>query len=498
MEEHRQGIILACVGAYMLLSIVVGLWAIRRTKSAADFFVAGRSLGPLVVGMAVFSSTLSGFGFVGGPGLVYQSGMSSVWMVVVSSLGYALGFYLVAKRVRMIAEVKDTVSLPDVLAIRYNSEAVRLLTGITILLGVLSYLATQILAMALVLQSILVAMPMFENISLVTCAAISLSVLVFYSYTGGIVASVYTDLVQGLVMMVAGVLVVITAANVFEGGFVEATQVIFANDPEAVQPFGTLGMAVSLGWFFMFGLGLAGQPHIVTKFMMNKKVSDARAVLPISLLGYAVSALLWISIGVVMHAAVLGGLLAPLGKADAAAPVFLSVFANPLLAGVVFAGLFAAIMSTADAFLNIGAAALVHDIPRAVRGKPLDNELHWARMATIFLSLVAASFALYSHYYGGQLVAILGAFGWGMFAAALVPLVVIGLNWKGANRTGAVAAISISIVLNLSVQIKLIVLPMGLPGGFVALLASMIVFITVSLATKTPPLERDMDELMDI
>ena len=498
MEEYRQLIIITCVGLYMLLSIGVGLWAIRRTKSAADFFVAGRSLGPLVVGMAVFSSTLSGFGFVGGPGLVYQSGISSVWMVVVATLGYALGFFLVAKRIRMIAEVKDTISLPDVLAIRYDSEAVRLLTGITILLGVLGYLATQILAMALVLQSILAAMPMFEGISLVTCAAISLSVLVFYSYTGGIVASVYTDLVQGLVMMVAGVLVVITAANVFDGGFVEASQVIFADDPETIQPFGTLGMAVSLGWFFMFGLGLAGQPHIATKFMMNRKISDNRVIMPISILGYGVSAMLWISIGVVMHAAVLGGLLDPLGKADQAAPVFLSVFANPLLAGVVFAGLFAAIMSTADAFLNIGAAAIVHDIPKAVRGRAIANELTWARIATVALSLVAAAFALYSHYYGGQLVAILGAFGWGMFAAALVPLVVIGLNWKEANRTGAIAAISVSIFLNIAVQMKLITLPLGMPGGFIALLVSMIVFISVSLLTKSPPLERDMDELMDI
>ena len=98
MEAYRQPIILACVGIYMLLSIGVGIWAIRRTKSASDFFVAGRRLGPIVVGMAVFSSTLSGFGFVGGPGLVYNTGLSSVWMVVCSSLGYAIGFFLVAKR----------------------------------------------------------------------------------------------------------------------------------------------------------------------------------------------------------------------------------------------------------------------------------------------------------------------------------------------------------------------------------------------------------------
>ncbi|MGV6800326.1 MAG: sodium:solute symporter family transporter [bacterium] len=498
MEISRELIVLFCVGTYMLLSIVVGLWAIRRTRSAQDFFIAGRSLGPLVVSMAVFSSTLSGFGFVGGPGLVYATGMSSIWMVCVSALGYAIAFYTVAKSVRMISELRDTLSLPDILADRFGSSTVRLLTAITILLGVLGYLATQILAMALVLQSILNEVPAFAGINLVICAVISLSVLVFYSYTGGIVASVYTDLIQGLVMIIAGILIVLAAVHVFEGGMAQASQVIFNNDAEAIMPFGTMGMVVCLSWFFMFGFGLAGQPHVITKFMMNRNVKDTRIILPITLFGYVMAAMLWISIGVVMRAAVIGGLADPLAKADMAAPIFLGLFANPWLAGVVFAGLFAAIMSTADAFLNIGAAAIIHDIPKALRGKALQHELKWARLATIGLSILAAIFALYSHYVGGQLIAILGAFGWGMFAAALVPLVVLGLNWKGATKAGAIAAIAVSIVINIGIQLLSLKLPFAMAGGFVAMLASLITFISVSLFTTGPNVPEDISRVMDI
>lgn len=498
MEEHRQLIIIICVGIYMVLTIGIGIWALRRTKSASDFFVAGRSLGPLVVGMAVFSSTLSGFGFVGGPGLVYATGLSSLWMAVPSTMGYALAFFLVAKRIRMISEVRDTISLPDVLAARFGSETVRVLTGITILLGVLGYLATQILAMSIVLRSILNGMEAFADIGLVTCALISVSVLMFYAFTGGIVASVYTDLVQGLVMIAAAALVFVAASAVFDGGLQEASEVIFQDDPETIMPFGALGVSISVAWFFMIGLGFAGQPHIVTKFMMNRKISDNRLILPLTIFGYAVSVLLWVSIGVVMHAVVIDGQLPPLESADAAVSVFLSMFANPLLAGVVFAGLFAAIMSTADAFLNIGAAAIMHDIPKPFLKRPLRNELAWARGATVVLSVVATGIALYSFYYGGQLVAVLGAFGWGMFAAALVPLVVIGLNWKGATRIGAIAAISVSIVINLGVQLFSIALPYGMAGGFVALLASLIVFISVSLVTRADPIPDDLEKIMDI
>ena len=494
MEEYRQPIILLFVAAYMGLCIWVGLWAMRRTKSAGDFFVAGRGLGPWVVSLAVFSSTLSGFGFVGGPGLVYATGLSSIWMAVCSALGFATGYFLIAKRIRMIAEVRNAMSLPDVVFARYGSEAARLLTAGTILLGVLGYLATQILAMGVVLQSILAGTEMFADISLLASIVISSAVLIFYCVTGGIVASVYTDLVQGIVMIIAGALVVITAANIFDGGFAEASNILLASDGEDVMPFGTLGPMAALSWYFLFGLGLAGQPHVATKMMMNRKLSDNKAILPMTVFGYVIAAMLWVSVGIIMRALVLGDVAAPLSGADEAAPAFLSTYAHPILAGVVFAGLFAAIMSTADGFLNIGAAAIIHDIPKAIRGRSLDNELFWARTATILLSLVAAAIALSS----GQLIAILGAFGWGTFAAALVPVVLIGLNWKQASARAAVAAISVSLLINFAIQIWQIQIPYAMSGGFIAMLTSMILFIGLSMLEKEKKLPKDIDRIMEL
>ena len=256
MEAYRQEIIVGSVAIYMLFCVATGLWAMRRTHDSSDFFVAGRGLGPIVVALALFSSTLSGFGFVGGPGLVYSIGVSSFWMVVISSTGYAVGFFLVAKRIRMIAELRDCLSLPDVVAARYGSDAVRFLIALTIVLGVMGYLATQILAMAVVMQAILSGTETFANIGLVSCVVISSAVLIFYCVTGGIIASVYTDVVQGFIMMIAGSLILMTAVSVFDGGMQEATAIILADDSEAIMPFGSAGVMASLGWFFVFGLGL--------------------------------------------------------------------------------------------------------------------------------------------------------------------------------------------------------------------------------------------------
>jgi len=498
MEAFRQEIIVGAVVVYMVFCVVTGLWAMRRTHNSSDFFIAGRGLGPIVVALALFSSTLSGFGFVGGPGLVYSIGVSSFWMVVISSTGYAIGFFLVAKRIRMIAELRDCISLPDIVAARYGSQAVRFMIAITIVLGVMGYLATQILAMAVVMQAILSGTEMFANIGLVTCVVISSAVLIFYCVTGGIIASVYTDVVQGGIMIVAGSLILFTAMNVFDGGIQEATSIILADDGEAAMPYGAAGIMASLGWFFVFGLGLAGQPHLITKMMMNKNISDNRSILPMSLFGYVMAALLWISIGIVMRAAVIDGVVPPLALPDDAASVFLSVFANPLLAGVVFAGLFAAIMSTSAAFLNIGTAAIIHDIPKAIRGESVENELFWARVVTVILAIVAASFALYSHFQDATLVAILGAFGWGTFAASIFPVVAVGLNWKGATVAGAVTAISAALLINFVTQLAGFTYPYGVSGQLVAFATSMVLFLGVSMVTRKPNLDSDIERIMDI
>lgn len=498
MEALRSEIIIGFVAAYLAFCVTVGLWAMRRTRSASDFFVAGRSLGPFVVAMAIFSSTLSGFGFVGGPGLVYATGASSLWMVAVSAIGYGVGFWLVAKRIRMVTEVRRCLSLPDIVAARYNSEGARFLTALTILLGVMGYLATQILALALVMQSILQGTEAFADVGLVSCVLFATAILVFYSVTGGIIASVYTDLVQGAVMIAAGLLIVIAAASVFDGGIEQASAIVLADNSEAMMPFGTAGIIACLSWFFIFGLGLAGQPHLITKMMMNKRISDNRSIYPMSVFGYIMAALLWVSVGVVMRALVLDGGHDPLAAPDAAAPAFLSAFTHPLLAGVVFAALLAAIMSTSDAFLNIGTAAVIHDIPNAIWGRSLDRELLWARVFTVVIAAVAAGFALFSFYENERLVALLGAFGWSTFAAAIVPVVVIGLNWKRGTARGAVVAVLSSLLINFGIEIFSISLPKDINGGFLAMLTSITLFIGVSLLDKRPKHAPEMARIMDI
>lgn len=295
-------------------------------------------------------------------------------------------------------------------------------------------------------------------------------------------------------MVVVAVLIFMAALGSYENGMTGMVQAIQQDTREAALPWGTLGIAGCISWFFMFAIGGVGQPHVITKYMMYKRVSDGRYILLFSLVGYGLSALLWISIGLVMRAHVLNGSHVPLTDSDDAASQFLQAFTNPLLAGIVFAGLFSAIMSTADAFLNVGTAAVVHDIPRAIMGRALPNELFWARVATVVLAVIAALFALYLN----DLVAILGAFGWGTFAAALVPTVAIGLNWKRATATAAIVAMSASLLINFSVKLLNLSVPHGFQVGALSMLISLLLFVGISLASEPPEIDADIAEVMDM
>ena len=155
MPIAESPIVIFCVVAYLIACAGIGVWAMRRTHSIADFLVAGRTLGPIVLVIAAMSSIMSGFGFVGGPGLVFESGASSLWITFSATFGFALGWILVGKRLRLLAAAREILTLPDAVAARYGGRLPRFMMALAILLGVVGYLGTQVLAIGMVLVAVL-------------------------------------------------------------------------------------------------------------------------------------------------------------------------------------------------------------------------------------------------------------------------------------------------------------------------------------------------------
>ena len=116
---------------------------------------------------------------------------------------------------------------------------------------------------------------------------------------------------------------------------------------------------------------------------------------------------------------------------------------------------------------------------------------------TLIIAIVSGVFA-YILASRGDLVALVGAFGWGTFAASLVPTVAIGFNWKRANGTAAIAAISTSLVVNFGIKLFNIRIPYNIDGGAIALIVSTTIFFAISLSMKPKKLDPDIEAIMDM
>jgi Na+/pantothenate symporter len=256
----------------------------------------------------------------------------------------------------------------------------------------------------------------------------------------------------------------------------------------------------ALSFFFVFGIGSLGQPHVAHKFYMLREPRKLKWYPMIMAFVMLITLLLFLGVGMAAKAMVARGAIPPLARPDDATPTFLLAFTPLLLAGIVFSGVAAAIMGAVNSFMSIGAAALTHDLPIAF-GTRVGNELRWGRISTVAISIVSTLVATQSQ----TLVAFLGIFGWGLFASTLVPALAIGLNWPGATRAGAIASIATGLAVTLVCETlayyKIFTFPAGVTATALALVSSLLVFFVVSWltrATAAAAIDADVRLIMEI
>ncbi len=475
LPRLTQPLIVAVAVAYFAIVALIATWATRKTKNERDFFVAGAGVGLWTLAIAKTAASLSGFSFVGGPGLVYTIGLAGVFIILPGALSNALGAWVLSKKMRLLGEARGLLTVPAAIGARYRSPAAQGLAAASILIAVVGYMATNLLALGIVIDAIF-------GTGLAMGIWIGTAIILAYSVAGGILAGIYTDVFQGSVMAMSSVLVLIFALK-SGGGLEHISRTIMNADAKFLGPFGSAGPITALSFFFVFSIGSLGQPNVIHKFYMLREPRQLKWYLMLMSLALLTAQLIYIAVGIAMKALVVAGTLPPLAKADQATPTFLLHAAPVLVAGLVFSGVAAAIMATVNSFMNAGAAALTLDLPSAF-GRKIGNELRWGRITTIILAIIAAGVAQVS----GTLVAFLGIFGWGLFASTIAPALAIGLNWEGATRAGAIASILTGLGLTLVGgtlgYFKIIRLPTGVDVASLSLITSLLVFFAVSWMTR--------------
>ena len=463
------------VGIYMTVVLAIGAWATTRTKTSGDFYIAGRSLGVLVMAIAVFSSIQSGFGVVGGTSTVTAGGYGFVSGVMIATpLGFALTWFMLGKRMMGVGDMGEIYTVGDIAELRYKSKAARGTMAVVVVLGVLGYLGTQVLAMGIVVAAIF-------DVSTTTGAIIGMAVLGLYVVGGGILAGVYTDLFQGLLMLVASMIAFFYAID-SGGGISDMTRTLISENPDLASPFGISPFITIPCWIFLFSLGGSAQPHGLTKFLMLRERGSLKWGPLISGTGYAITTLMVVGIGSAVSVLTIRGEFPKIASPDESFTAYLTDFTPPVVAGLVISGLLAAIMSTGSSFLTLGASSIVRDLPLAFN-LPVRRELLWSRVAVGALLVLSTAFALYI----GSVVALLGTFGWGTFAASLFPALVLGMLWNGGTKEAAISSAIVGVVLNFVLEVGgkygFTPLPEGVVVGAFAFAVSLVVYIVVSMVT---------------
>lgn len=471
---------------YLAVVAAIAVWAGRRTHTREDFFLAGKAIGLLALTFAALASTFSSFTFLGGPSFLYLSGLGAMMFVLPATLTNALSAWVLAKRLRLLAEIRPILTLPDVLGLRFGSRAVQGLSALAILLGVIGYMATQVAGLGVIMDSVF-------GVGYGWGIWVGTAVVLAYAVTGGIKAGIYTDLAQGVLMAGASVLVFLFVLEAGDG-LSGISRTILAAEPEFLSPWGLYTPLAAVSLYFVFSVGVLGQPHVMHKFFMIREPRRLKWYPLLVTVAMVLVILIMFGIGMAVKALVLGGTLPPVENANDVAPLFLLQHTPLILAAVVFSGIAAAIMSSVDSFVNVGAAALTHDLPTAL-GFRVSDELRWGRLATLLLAVAAALTAQLSN----ALVIFLGIFGYGLFASTLVPALALGLNWEGATRAGALASLAAGLAVTLGLELLaflgMVSLPVGVTASALSLVTSLAVFLGVSAVTRggTPDeLEEDV------
>jgi sodium/proline symporter len=405
--------------AFLGLFLGVGILSVRRKKdTTADYLVASRNVNPWFVALSAVATNNSGFMFVGLIGTTFTEGISSMWIMI----GWVFGDYLmwlwgIPRALRTHSEATDTVTIPSFLGHGLGkNRIVTIVAGLITLIFLGTYAAAQLTAGG---KALLAAFGWEEVIG----AAIGAAIVLIYCFSGGIRASIWTDVVQSIVMLLAMVGLCAVAVDHL-GGFGSMWATLAEQDPQliAINPASTqFGTVLFIAGWFVAGMGVVGQPHIMIRVMAITSPEDmdtARNVYFVWNLLFAAAA---ITVGLAARAALTDAdFLAAFPDAIAAdrelaLPLLAGKLFPPVLVGMVLAGLFAATMSTADSQVLSCSAALTQDLfPQAGKRHIM------VKLGTVFVCILVFSLT-----FAGQSVFQLVVLAWSALAAGLGPLLIV-------------------------------------------------------------------------
>lgn len=473
---------------YLLVMLGIGFVFVSRIRSTTEYFLGGRGVGAWVTAMSAEASDMSGWLLMGLPGAIYMAGIGESWVAIGLAVGTILNWIFIAPRLRIYTEKTKSLTLSSFFSERFRENyLLRLLSAVVILLFFTIYASSGLAAAGKLFNS------MF-GIDYKLAVVIGTVTILIYTILGGYLAVCWTDLIQGILMFGALIIVPILA---YKGLTPEASETIFsAKDgvsplnifPNGFGAMAILGIISSAVW----GLGYCGQPHILTRFM---SIKDHKLLTRSTWI-----ASIWVVIS--LAAAVAIAFLArgyyTITDKNEAEKIFIYLIRdlfNPWVGGILLAAILAAIMSTIDSQLLVSSSALTEDFyTKILRKDASTKEQVWvSRGGVLIITIIAMILALAPN----DTIFGVVKFAWGGFGAAFGPVVIMALysrktSWQSA-LCGMLAGFIVMLVWSIAGFGKYMyeILP-----GFIAGLVVIIIMNQV-FPQKDEEILKEYDDMVD-
>ncbi|RAP34589.1 sodium:proline symporter [Candidatus Marinamargulisbacteria bacterium SCGC AG-439-L15] len=434
--------------AYLAILFLIGIVASKRVKTLSDFYVGGKKLGYWVVAFSARATGESGWLLLGLTGMGALLGAKAFWVVAGEVIGVSLCWLLMAKKFKWLTDQFNSITITDYLVGRFRSKTttLRLLSAVVLATFITIYVSAQIDATG-------VAFETFFGWNYFVGALVGFGIVSAYIFFGGFVAVAWSDLFQGIMMLIGlvalpiiGFFAINTLGN--ETSFLTQLSTI---DPALVSIWGqggpTLMNLLGIIGFLMIGAGFLGSPQIFVRFISVKDETE-------------IAKGTWVAIVFTIltdSAAVLAGmtgrvLLTKPGQAVESVlgsgsqnvlPLMVETLLPTVLVGVYIAIVLSAIMSTIDSLLVVASSAVTRDIYQNIyhpdkKDAELNTLSRYITLGMACLALtVAISVALLSP---TRTVFWFVLFGWSGIAASFCPMIILSLSWRSFNEKGAIAS----------------------------------------------------------
>ena len=441
VHNQLHAIDLIIIAAYLISMVLIGVVVVKKVQSMDDYYLGGRSFGPLVLMATVCATIIGGSGLMGRAGVAYSSGFKAI----MTALPYLLGMFIFsgfAGRISAVGTTFHVTSIPDLFEQRFGKTTKVILGGL-IAFTMMGTVASQVTATATIIN-------MLGNeigISYEMGALIACVVFIVYTATSGLFGVIYTDVFQ-FVMLILFVYILIPSASLVKLGGLSAFLEGLA--PELAKPYLDGGIVGDIITYFVFTLAGA---EMWQRAFAAKSQKAAKEGLFLGTLAYGLTIPLVWFMGVAIE-------ILPVG-----------------LTGLALAGILSVIMSTADSYLIVSVQTCVHDIYKVFNPNISEKkELRLTRVFAVILPLGALVIALYIKNAYSILM-----FAWSFYAAAAGLPAFAALYWKKATKAGIIAGMVAGFTV--CVGWKLAGVPFGLGPTVPGAIACAAALVGVSLAT---------------